>query len=109
MSFKCPECSSKLQYNKRNFRFWCDSCKVNRFPDSNFYDIDTLKISKNLHDNMGEQTLTDIQCSVCNSRTHFDTTFGTYWCDYCNRYTKIKELKNFNYQPGDYENNSKIR
>jgi DNA-directed RNA polymerase subunit RPC12/RpoP len=108
MSFKCPECSSKLVYNKKVFRFWCETCKANRYPDPNFYDIDSLKISKNLHDHLGVQTLTDIQCPVCSSRTHFDTIFGTYWCDYCNKYTRFHTQKNYQNQSGDYNFNGKL-
>jgi DNA-directed RNA polymerase subunit RPC12/RpoP len=91
MSFKCPECSSKLLYNKRVFRFWCDICRAYRYPDPDYYDFSSLKMSKNLYYHLGEQTITDVPCPICNSKTHFDHTFGTYWCDYCNRYTQVND------------------
>ncbi len=100
-SFKCLECGSKLQYNTKELRFWCDTCGTYRFPDPNYYDVNSLKISKNLYLNLGRETITDIPCPFCNTNTHFDCTFGIYWCSYCNRYTELKERDDRRNELGD--------
>ncbi len=107
MAFKCPECGNKLLYNKRAFRFWCEPCRAYRYPDPDYYDFRSLKMSRNLYDNLGEQTLTNIQCLICSSKTHFDITFGRYWCGYCRKYTPFfdTDIKQNDSEDDDHRKN----
>jgi DNA-directed RNA polymerase subunit RPC12/RpoP len=109
MFFKCNDCGSKLVYNKKAFRFWCESCMTYRFPDPDYYDFRSLKMSRNLYINLSERTITDIHCPVCNSKTHFDITFGRYWCGYCSKYTSFFERDEFNQISREDHSDKKFR